>query len=747
MMKQACFPFPTLFEVIRYVTRILDLKESNKNLDQRAFERVFDPEELNKAVTTLSLLASKSIGADFSNIIIKHLSSSLDKYAKLIAITAADGVSRSSLMPHLLTTFIKDQIVLIVRDIHRLYGGPDPTMLFSFNSRAVATILNWIENNEKGWPLYLSALSKEQKDRLSAWSRGDDIPSAQSIYLLQSSYQGPRPEAINWQRVRALLFLARAIDFSTRSNQLEEVVDDIRAALWGAETSANLKDEIAKLQLSLQDNMQDLIPSIALLQHELMRTNVKKDPMMLMQHIKSVKNGLLNQDKNTTMKYWLDWHEARWHVFSGNLKQANQLYKKAFEDSLFRAGINQREIINESLAVAARLDKPDKVFLKHLKWMLINLQYDIPSVTRAKSSNVFNDSVENWEIDLWKSSFIHTFPKAGWFKNTRYNLAADRIGPLIDTSIEQIKPDYRHPNRKIKIGDTWEKSMPQLIWFLMVENFEVVEKLIKKGANVNVTSYAGDTPILIALESMNVISVPFKSLDDRFFRLISSHEHSPEIINSRTQKTRLLPIISAIETGQLNIVEKVLSLGANPNSRGKTDEQTALSVCLKYIAQIKDPTRAKKNQESIAITPEALDSIRRYGAGLTGHTLEQQMNTLARTNNNQAFKHIRSTLIDIIVERAKSKMHLTTMRAIAKLLIEAGANVNAENVSPVKGYTPLMHAAEIDEIDLFKLMLKKGGDPVKSYIDIKTQRDVNCRDISTYFESTQVMHELQTIQR
>ena len=199
------------------------------------------------------------------------------------------------------------------------------------------------------------------------------------------------------------------------------------------------------------------------------------------------------------MKYWLDWHEARWHVFSGNLEQANGLYKKAFEDSLFRAGINQREIINESLVVAARLDKPDKIFLKHLKWMLINLQYDIPSVSRDKSSNTFNDSVENWEIDLWRSSFISTFPKAGWFKNTSYNLAADRIGPLIYTSIEQIKPDFRYPNRKIKIGDTWEKSMPQLIWFLIAENFEVVEKLIKKGANVNVTSDAGDTPILMLL--------------------------------------------------------------------------------------------------------------------------------------------------------------------------------------------------------------------------------------------------------
>ena len=119
------------------------------------------------------------------------------------------------------------------------------------------------------------------------------------------------------------------------------------------------------------------------------------------------------------------------------------------------------------------------------------------------------------------------------------------------------------------------------------------------------------------------------------------------------------------------------------------------------------------------------------------------MHALARTNNDPKFKHIRSALIDIIIERPKSKMNLTTMRTIAKLLIEVGADVNAENISPVKGYTPLMQAAEIDEIELFKYMLKKGGNPAKTYIDFNTQREVNCWDISTYFESTQVKTELR----
>jgi ankyrin repeat protein len=746
MTKQINFPYPTFFETIRCITRIFDLKESNNSLDQKVFDRVFDPEDLNKAIQTLSLLTAKSIGIDFCNIVMTRLTNSLKKYTELLASTGADGVSRSNLIPLLLNSFIKDQVVNIVSDIHRHYGGPHPTMLFSSNSRAVATVLNWLEKSEISWSLYVSSLSKEQKDRFSSWKRGDDIPSSQSLYLLQSSYIGPRPEAINWQRVRALLFLARAIDYSSRNYQLDNFVDEVRVSLWNAEPKISLEGEITKLQLSAQESMEELLPSIGFLQHELMRTKNKDEPHELMRHIKLVRDGLLGKKEQITTKYWIDWHEARWNVFSGNLDRANELYKQAFEDSLFRAGNSQKEIINESLVVAASLDKPDKVFLKHLKWSLINLRYDIPSVNRIKSSKAFNDSVENWEMDLWRAGFLSTFPQEGWFKGTAYNRANVRKGPLTFTYPEEVKPDYRYPDRKIKVGEGWKKSLPQLIWFLMTENYEVVEKLIEKGASVNVTSDVDDTPILIALESMNVTSVPSKSLDGRFFRLISNQEHSQNIINRRTQKLRLLPITSAVDTGKLEIVKRVLELGADPNGRGDTDEQTALNICLKYILMIKDPERFKQCQDSMEITPEALDSIRRFGAGLSGYTLDQQRSFLNNTNKDPKFKKITSMFKEFWASSIRTNMKLNTMRDIATLLIDKGADVNAEHASPVKGYTPLMLAAENDEIALFRLMLIKGGDPAKAYTNAHTGKSVDCWEISKSFNSRQVMNELLSIQ-
>lgn len=44
-------------------------------------------------------------------------------------------------------------------------------------------------------------------------------------------------------------------------------------------------------------------------------------------------------------------------------------------------------------------------------------------------------------------------------------------------------------------------------------------------------------------------------------------------------------------------------------------------------------------------------------------------------------------------------------------------------------------AAELDEVDLFEIMLVHGGDTAKTYIDPKSGRDVSINEIAIYFDS------------
>lgn len=740
MSKEGCFPYPTPYEAIRYIARMLDLKESIKFFEDKATDLEYEPsrywESLEK---NLFNPIEKYLGSDANRIISNWLNRANEDYLKLVSSCSADGISRMEMIPLLQSGFIKDLVVEMVLDIHDHFGGPQPAALFSGDIRTVETTLSWIEQHEAGWSGYKSALGKDEKDRISAWRRGDDLPSSQRIYLLQKSSKGPWPEQINWQRVRVLLFIARSIDFLRRELKTTHFIDEVRVSLWGGINSSNLPLDIRNLQDKCMNKIADVWPLIAEIQAGLKRTSTKNKADEMKGCLDSFRARLAGTEEQFTTGYWIDWHEARWHVFSGDLESAKEFYKLAFEGSLFRSGKHQQEIIEEALVVASSLEKRDKVFLKHLKWMAINFGYDIPSANTRSPSNTFSDSVEGWEVDLWQSQLGLLFPDSGLYQGVSYkDRKAVRRLPIV-TSLNHGQPDFRYPDRKKKNAGTRSKPMPQLVWYIAIQEFDVVDKLVKAGAKVNVASSDGVTPILKSLQELDPIDLPTPSLDERFFWLISGCEHDSTIINRRTQKTRSLPIIAAVKTGRPNIVEKVLELGANPNGRGLTDEQTVLYFCLGMIARVKNP----KNASAMPPPTAALyDSMRRHSMGTTGFTLDHQRQAFSASRKDPLFMKFEQEVLELQAKSYQRAIDIDSMRDIGTILIKAGADVNAEHVDPIKGYTPLMLAAELDESELFELMLEKGGDPKKHYLHPDTNEEINCHQISKAFGSDQVLRIL-----
>lgn len=749
MADKPDFPYPSPFEVIRYILRALDLKYSNKFLDERAHERVFDPRELTAAIQENIYQPIAKHNQKAAKFFADFLHRTLNEYMSMVGVISADGISRSEMIVMLNKGIIKEKICHFYTEIHNNFGGPLPVYLFSSDTSAVRTVFDWLEEKESGWKKYLKLLEekdrKEKQDRISAWKRGDELPSSQSINLLQKGLEKSVSSEINGGMVSVLLFISRAIDFIARSSNGTELLDEVRVSFWGARSSFNIEKEIEKLQLREKQKISELLPAIAFLQHGLKRTEKKDNADQLMEILNFVRKEIQGNPVSFTTEYWLDWHEARWWVFSGNLENANALYKFAFEDALFKSGKNQKLILEEAIVVAASLQKPDRVFLKHLKWVLINFGYDIPSVTDKTPSNKFADTIEDWEVDMWAAKFETIFPSVGWFPGVSYDRRTAKHGPLLVDKSKKIQPDYRNPNREIKIGETWQRKMPQLVWFTQIEDYEACKNLLAKGASVNVASEVGCTPILMALRALDVTDFPPKSLDQRFFDLICNYEHKAEILNLRTQKKRLLPMIAAVYTGQLSVVRKILELGADPNGRGETDEQTALNICIKLIGTLKDPKKAQKNQGDIPVTPEVLDSMRRHAAGWAGFTLDHQMQLLLNNYSDDRYKTFRSTVFQLRNERILEYMNLSSMREIAKLLIERGADVDAEHASPLKGYTPLMLAAELDEHELFEIMLANKGDPRKYYVWPESGEKISCWEIVDYFKSKNVKQLLEDI--
>ena len=736
-------PYPNPFEIIRYVLRCLDLKQSNKRLDDLAGKSIYDPRELRRELEqSVPSTLEKYMGPVGSDKISTSLSTFIDYYLhNIVGKTAADGVSRADVLSLLIRSCIKEHLVGFVTELNQELNAPHPSFWFSPGGNTVGATFAWLEEHQPGLTAYLASLSKENRDRISIWRNGNELPSAQSIKLLFPTNDPSEAFETGQNRYFAniLLFMARAIDFTKRHELGEILMDEARLSIWNSEDRIHFGSEIERIQAKLLSTVSNTVQHVEKLQCVLMRGAEKADSADHQESIKQVRKMIQNSSSLQSAQYWIDWYDARWHVFSGKLTEANQLYKESFEKASFVAGDNLKHIIKEALVVAANQSKADRVFLKQLKWALINFGYDIPSASPPKPSNKVLDTIESWEIEQWENAFFQVFPKEGLYPGTDFDFKGDSIGPLIVTKPENIKPDYRNPDRTIKVGDTWKRSIPQIVWFAHNENIEICKRLIEKGADINVKSEVGDTPILMALEAMNLTEVPYRSLNQELFLLISSQPHEESTINTRTQKRRLLPIISAVKTGRPEIVDKILSMGANPNGRGQTDLQTPLMVCLKLIGTLKNPEKSNQQNKFMPSSAELLDAFRRHSHGIFGFILDEIQDSQAKIQQSPEFQNFKRLAIKYIHQRMSENMSLEEMRRIASLLIKAGANVNAEHSSPIKGYTPLMLATEHDEIDLFELMLVHGGDTAKTYIDPKSGRVVSINEIASYFDSRDIL--------
>lgn len=744
------FPYPTHIETLRTFAKVLGVKAGNKHLDDKAKDKTADYRLIDEFSKEVFDYLSKTFGNEISAILKQGFHAYLTEYMTHVSNIYADGLSRSEIGIALCKTLLSKHVVNTIESALCLVSSTKPSSVafFSFQETCTSQLLTWLEESEGGWEHYVNSLEKENKAKVKAWKDGEHKPDIQSLLFLQTWSQGPWPEQIDWQKVRLLLFIASIIDRAAKEEGSSLLFEECRLLSWGAKPTYEFSQLIQSHQQGYKDRISYLLPLVGETQQGLKRTIVKNEGQF--EYFKAVIDKLEQQlsaeEHKSHFAYWVQWRKARMYALNGQLEEANEFYKLGFDECLYRAGINQKYIIEEAIVIAASQEKPDKVFLKRLKNALLMFNYDIPSVQSNESSNKFSDIIEDWEVQNWRSSFYKVFPRAGMFPEANTPEIAANIGINVVTDIDEIKPDYRHPNRKLKIGEIWKKTYPQLVWFAEMEKSDVVKKLLKQGANVNLTSSSGDTAILMALETLNLREVPLRSLDDTLFHLLSEYPHSKETMNRCTDKKRLQPLISAVQSGRPDVVDKVLAMGANVNNRGLTDNQTALNACIKMIGIAKDPKRYWDSVLQMQLTPEVLDSIRRANSGITGFTQEDQLQFLSAQNSDPKFRQNLGSLTSFMSGELDKRIDNKNMRLIASQLIEIGADVNAEHAAPVKGYTPLMLAAELDEVGLFNKMLSNGGDPRKTYFCNNTKLNVDCWRIADYFGSTNVLASLKEIE-
>ena len=708
--------FPTAIECIIAIAKGFDCSRGNRQALHDLNKSLFiDNRELPMLIKShIREPLEKYVSPEFALLVSDCTQDFLNDYMRFVSTNHLFGASREIGMQVASESFFAMKsasfLGLLCKHIHIM-----PDNLFISENTAFSIVSNHLKGTDPSFSKCISELSKENKDKFARWEKGLESPSLGSIALLFHDKSGML------EPVKTALVIARAIDFYTSKFEgAKRPVSVFLQNIHHAHSSQTIFNTYKEQLLVENPYISDIIPVFDYLQIATYPSRVKKleDKEKTSALLNKISSELVPMLIGTQADYLHPWFEARFHTLCGDIEASNESYKLAFEQCLYRAGKHQQTIIQESLLVAAiQKPEPDAVFLKKLKTMAISLGYEIPYYSSNKKSRVAEGILEKWEVDMWKHNFSKYFIREGVFEKENH-LTERQVGPII-YMLDDHKPDYRSPNRKIKVGDI-KRQMPQINFFIEHDDSRSVKKLLDKKASINVISEVGDTPLMASLTRMSVTELfqePSKKAKG-IFEKICKLKHEPETINSRTEKFLRTALVCAVDTFDSNVVKKVINLnreGIEVDQPALVDNITALYRCLSHIGAIKRGDFEKRAKEAFKNpTPELLNAVRRMTGGSESHTLNGQNATTKTPQEAQAFKAFLEIIIKQQVERYRS-LSVEKVREIAMILLEAGANPNAgHNISSpkgwLKGYTPLMFAIELDEVNLFNEMVQCGGD-------------------------------------
>jgi len=752
MPKEKHQPLMTPVEIVRIIASAIGIKASNKQLDIFAY-KYDQPYTLASSLfkESISVPLSKFINKGFSKKLEAKFESMMQGYIELVNSTSMDGITRVE-VEAILTRWILDTVAVEFNlFMGKVIEGPNFLMRNNLHPNGITQAFNWLSSNIEWWDSFLKFIPKEKRHRFKLWKRNDELPKLSNITNIPDYLPNSEVEGHQWEKIKIVILAARFID------NLQRNYADIYPEKLVNIAVLNL-NQVEQYILHLKMKNKDWLKPLVEQRLEIDYIFYKKDKNKGLSDVerKQRSKTLIDELEVTTFKYskfnmgyWLSWYRARWHALNGELKEANNHFKITFEQALFFAGPSMPKIIKEALSVASSLTpSPDKAFIKRLKNSAILFGIDVPLHKEDKNqleANRFDSVVEDWELNLYAATFQKHFPSTLQFSVSSSN-GTQRIGPLLSVFRQNHKPNFRSPNKRIKVGDSWEKQMPQIVYFSMMNQIDTVSQLIDEGVNINALSDSNESALLFSILQMDVLEHS-SSMNDSLFKLVTSVKHHNDVINTKTSKKKLLPLVCAVDTGRPEVVAKLIDMGANVNFRGNTDNQSALFAALCKISMIKRPDVYKNLIKTHTLNYELLDTIRRHSNGLMGVTLDEVKRNCEKQLQDPMFQKFSDVFQTLTVDRVKEFMTLDGMRKIAKLLINAGADANASHKTRINGFTPLMLAAELDEVELFKAMVEKNGDPLVTAVHPETGGPIDSYFVVFANQSNKVLRYLASLQK
>lgn len=735
--KNRAKPYPTIQCLLREVAIAFDVKTASDEDDSRRAAKQLDDsckvEELSidkyHAILSLNILnpIRQNFDDEISARVENFLSNLLKRYAHWMKNYPLDSLSVEQANELFERTRFFENLVLSCflneEEAGQALSLPNDIELTLFNPDMLPLLQSCFDD-------------KDMKDRLRTWWNGTELPSFRFVMSMDSAADHALSDE-SWRMIKWGIISSRFVRYIQSSSTFTNVSFSHAKAFLDANRNRSKNHHEFCEQISSLKQWYEAVS------HTSKSVTHKNEFEKRLTNLELVIDGLPSKIE---AYHHLLWYKARHSIWSGELTEANEYYQQAYTAALYRDHSNAAlgEIIKESLLVAAHQTRPDLVFLKRLKTAQVYFFNELmPAKYQAEDSGKYLVLANN-EVEAYRTEFKRYFPDELCYPGIKWSEYKQKVGHILEEIDSSDQLDSKRQKIEIGLDGGAKRKTTPLIYACLNNDVEKVEKLLKLNASVNALSEVGESPLLIALANLD-FSEPTSPLDDSIFNLVSEHAHSEKTLNTVSTRKMNFPLFAAVESGRPDIVKKVLSMSKDItiDLMGSIEYQTSLYACLGKLAMIKNPSKFKESLMSMP-SEEAVNQLKPLFAGTSSPFNAGLSSHLSALQQDQRFLE----MMDAIFERVQARFPKpSSMRQIARILLNAGANPNVEVVKNGMRYTPLMLAAELNELQLFKKMIEQGGDWKKTYtVPVGRsfpKRAIDCLDIAEYFKSYDVVRYVQ----
>lgn len=413
------------------------------------------------------------------------------------------------------------------------------------------------------------------------------------------------------------------------------------------------------------------------------------------------------------------------------LKKAQEHYLNALEYGKGVMGENYKKVVEEGMAVSANLTRQNTLDVNNAKAPLSKFYksaYFLGLVSQA-------DDV-GYLVQYFRHKFTLLFykdeqgileQKRAKKQEKKFALLSPNHFAVDEEAVRSLKIDFTKPNKMLTI---YPNLVSQLAHTCGILDVESSKRLIELGANVNWRKDDGGSVLIFALQGLGEHYNEAQKQKALELCALLIPKMSQEALNTRLRKKKHTALSLAVSLGLVEAVKLLLDSGADMDAHTcDRANQSALYYCLQCIAG------AKGNVPDLsAIATMSKEQIIAASKGSLSESIfddETLRNAYAMSNHPELLQAA------LAMTTKGHKRFLQEYYAIFDLLLESTSNV--DNVEKdCNGFTPLLFATEIGEVECVKKLLAKGANK-----EHKNSDGYNAYAIAEHFHHIELMSLLR----